>query len=188
MFSAVSGGMQWIAVKPVDGQWGVCTFVYSKVTPPQPELKCCSCSSYHCLHITTLAKGLEECHEDDDSPLALFKLSLEISPEMRDYFEMATRSEKKVLLFAAGTYHNYEISYKKLDNLCNFGPIFHFFQGMKMMQTILPVFQKRMARNSLHLQQMAVVLVVPSGMVLPLKMSGWMLNVAVLRIFIHFIM
>jgi len=98
--------MQWIAVKPVNGQWGVCTFVYSKVTPPKPELKCYSCSSYHCLHVTTLAKGLEGCHEEDDSPLALFKLSLEISPEMRDYFEMATRSKKKVQLFATGKYHN----------------------------------------------------------------------------------
>jgi hypothetical protein len=46
---------------------------------------------------------MEEIEEDDDSPLALFKLSLEISPEMRDYFEMATRSEEKVQLFATGT-------------------------------------------------------------------------------------
>jgi hypothetical protein len=48
---------------------------------------------------------MENVPEDDESPLALFKLSLGISPEMRDYFEMATRSEKKVQLFATGTVH-----------------------------------------------------------------------------------
>ena len=95
--------MNWIAVKPVDGHWGVCTFVYSKVTPPRPELKCRSCSLYLCIHVSTLARAMEVIQEDDDSPLAVFKMSVEISPEMRDYFEMATRSEEKVQLFATGT-------------------------------------------------------------------------------------
>ena len=104
MFRAVCGGIQWIAVKPVNGQWGVCTFVYSKVTPPQPELKCCSCSTYHCIHVIAVARGMEEVQEDDDSPLALFKMSLQISPEMRDYFEMATRSKEKVQLVGTGIF------------------------------------------------------------------------------------
>jgi hypothetical protein len=94
--------MQWIAVKPVKYQWGVCTFVYSKVTPAQPELKCYSCSSYHCSHVSSLARAIDDVQEDDNSTLALFKFSLEISPEMRDYFEMATRSEEKVQLFLTG--------------------------------------------------------------------------------------
>ena len=41
---------------------------------------------------------MEVIQEDDDSPLALFKMSVEIY-----YFEMATRSEEKVQLFATGT-------------------------------------------------------------------------------------
>ncbi|XP_046841806.1 uncharacterized protein LOC124435909 isoform X2 [Xenia sp. Carnegie-2017] len=103
LFSAVCREVQWIAVKPVNSPWGVCTFVYSKVTPPQPELKCCSCSSYHCIHVTTLAKAMQIVEEDEmDSPLALFKCSFGITPEMRDYFELATLSKEKVSLFETG--------------------------------------------------------------------------------------
>jgi hypothetical protein len=76
--------------------------VYSKVTPAQPELKCYSCSSYHCSHVSSLARAIDDVQEDDNSTLALFKFSLQISPEMRDYFEMATRSEEKVQLFLTG--------------------------------------------------------------------------------------
>ncbi|XP_046862516.1 uncharacterized protein LOC124456011 isoform X3 [Xenia sp. Carnegie-2017] len=73
LFSAVCREVQWIAVKPVNSPWGVCTLVYSKVMPPQPELKCCSYSSYHCIHVTTLAKAMQIVDEDEmDSPLALF--------------------------------------------------------------------------------------------------------------------
>ena len=97
-------GIQWVAVKPVTGQWGVRTFVYSKVTPPQPELKCCSCSTCHCVHVIAVARGMEEVEEEDDSPLALFKMPLQISPEMRDYFEMATRSKEKVQLVGTGIF------------------------------------------------------------------------------------
>ena len=104
MFRAVCGGIQWIAVKPVNGQWGVCIFVYSKVTPPQPELKCCSCSTYHCIYVIAVARGMEEVQEDDDSPLALFKMSLQISPEMREDFEVATRSKEKVQLVGTGIF------------------------------------------------------------------------------------
>ena len=40
LFKAVSGGPNWIAVKPVNREWGVCTFTYSKVALPQAELSC----------------------------------------------------------------------------------------------------------------------------------------------------
>ncbi|XP_046845184.1 uncharacterized protein LOC124439030 isoform X2 [Xenia sp. Carnegie-2017] len=84
LFSAVCMEVQWIAVKPMNSPWGVCTFVYSKVMPPQPELKCCSCSSYHCIHVTTLAKAMQIVDEDEmDSPLVLFKFSFGITPDAR---------------------------------------------------------------------------------------------------------
>ncbi|XP_046845199.1 uncharacterized protein LOC124439034 [Xenia sp. Carnegie-2017] len=84
LFSAVCREVQWIAVKPMNSPWGVCTFVYSKVMPPQPELKCCSCSSYHCIHVTTLAKAMQIVDEDEmDSPLVLFKFSFGITPDAR---------------------------------------------------------------------------------------------------------
>ncbi|XP_046841814.1 uncharacterized protein LOC124435927 [Xenia sp. Carnegie-2017] len=94
LFKAVSGGPNWIAVKPVNREWGVCTFTYSKVALPQAELRCSNCSSYLCIHVTTLGKALEIVQDDDDSQLAYFKLAFETSPEMRNYYELATRSEK----------------------------------------------------------------------------------------------
>lgn len=102
LFKAVSGGPNWIAVKPVNREWGVCTFTYSKVALPQAELRCSNCSSYLCIHVTTLGKALEIVQDDDDSQLAYFKLAFETSPEMRNYYELATRSEKKVKLFEIG--------------------------------------------------------------------------------------
>lgn len=57
-------------------------------------------SLYSCLCSCT---GMDDLEDDaDDSPLAIFKLSLETSPEMRDYFEMATHSEEKISLFDTG--------------------------------------------------------------------------------------
>ena len=104
MFRVVCSGIQWKAVKPVNVHWGVCIYVYLKVTRPQSEMKCCSCSTYHCIHVIALARGMEEVQGDDDSPQALFKMSLQISPEMWDYFEMATRSKEKVHLVGTGTF------------------------------------------------------------------------------------
>jgi hypothetical protein len=56
---------------------------------------------------------------------------------------------------------------------------------MKMMPTISLVSLKGTAQNSLHLRQMVVVLVAQSGMDWQCKMSGWTLDVVVLRIFKH---
>lgn len=35
----------------------------------------------------------------DESPLALFKFSMEVSPEMRKYYQLVSQSKKKVPLF-----------------------------------------------------------------------------------------
>ena len=108
MFRALPSGSSWTAVKPPTRAWGVCTFVYTKVTPPSPQLRCDTCQSLHCCHTAAIASELEIETNWDEAPLALFKFSMEVSPEMRKYFELVSQSKEKFPLFLSqGMIHDY---------------------------------------------------------------------------------
>ena len=63
-------------------------------------MKCCSCTIYHCIYVIALARDVEEVQENDDSPLAQFQVSLQISPQMRDYLKRPRAI--KIIVFPLG--------------------------------------------------------------------------------------
>ena len=78
-----------VLTKP-DSGWGVCSIVYSSSSSPVAYIKCITCSSTHCTHVTSLKLEIESCSDgadDGDSPLAIFCHELSLPPATRNYYE-----------------------------------------------------------------------------------------------------
>lgn len=99
LFSCVPGGSSRIGVKPANSNWGVCTFMYSKATPPVPALKCLSCGQKGCVHVGELHKAIDTSATNEPGPITLFRDAFSTSPALRSYYELVARSDSRVLLY-----------------------------------------------------------------------------------------
>ena len=87
-----------IAVLPTEvAQWGVCQVQFTKAINPEAKIRCLTCCRYDCLHTTALTFRLHQA-PDDDSPLAIFKHSMENIPDRIDQTNNAY-SDKKIQLY-----------------------------------------------------------------------------------------
>lgn len=97
------GGPDKVAVySPMEHRWGVCHIVYTKSSQPETVVRCATCQNNYCCHCTDLKKQLESTNKSFEmSPLEIFREQLEIEPSMREYFEIAALSTKKIPVYRA---------------------------------------------------------------------------------------